>query len=527
MAEENFPESPVQAPNQTNPLLRLFSQENRRVLLGVIVVSVVVITFALSNDSAPSQDLSRLDAAKAVQDREKEKKKRRKIKYEKLFNQLEGADSSKILKELSLKDIPFRTEQVGQKFTIFVDEQELAQARNLLAIKGLPAGKLKKGYELLDGTQTLGVTEFDKRIRFLRALSGEIESAIVQLEIIESAKVQIVLPEQRLFTVTQPPVTASIVVRLVKGRKINDRVVFSVIQFVANAVENLQPENVSVIDTSGNLLSDNIFERLVNQQVGARVELDPVRPVVADISREDAIGSPIIPNYDRIQEWFEIKWQFEKRLREKVERQLLGVLPLGSFKVEFTSDLGPLENGDIVDIKRQTISIVVDGLNDDLVIDQAFKKQVFQTVSGTSGYIRGRDSIQLSIAEFPLYTPEGLQQLKERYATRGILKLVAMAGIGGVMIGGLYFGYRGIRNRGKLSKDTDTVKSESLSNELAIQDATQLNEPKQQRLRALAKEKPEILAQIIEEWITTDDTAEELDSGAESVENAFMLEGET
>ena len=95
-------------------------------------------------------------------------------------------------------------------------------------------------------------------------------------------------------------------------------------------------------------------------------------------------------------------------------------MPLASFKVEASSDLGPLENGNIVDIKRQTISIVVDGLNDDIVVDRAFKQQVFQTVAGAIGYIRGRDSIQLSVAEFTLYTEEEKEVLRKKYAKKVI-----------------------------------------------------------------------------------------------------------
>ena len=59
-------------------------------------------------------------------------------------------------------------------------------------------------------------------------------------DIIEASKVQIVLPEQRLFTVTQPPVTAAILIRLKRGTESTDEIVFSIMQMAANAVENLQ-----------------------------------------------------------------------------------------------------------------------------------------------------------------------------------------------------------------------------------------------------------------------------------------------
>ena len=90
----------------------------------------------------------------------------------------------------------------------------------------------------------------------------------MQMRMIETCKVQIVLPEQRLFAVTQPPVTASILIRKKNNEDITDDVVFSIIQLVSNSVENLQQENVSVITTEGFVLSTGIFERIAARDAG-------------------------------------------------------------------------------------------------------------------------------------------------------------------------------------------------------------------------------------------------------------------
>ena len=400
-----------------------------------------------------------------------------------------------------------------------------------MAIKGIPSGKAKSGYELLDDAQTLGVTEFDKRIRFLRALSGELEKAITQLDIIESAKVQIVLPEQRLFTVTQPPVTSSIIIRIIQGSEITDEIVFSIIQLVSNAVENLQVENVSVIDTEGNLLSDSIFERLASKRAGTYVAEEKSRaPILAAISREEAMGSPIIPNYDRIQEWFEIKWNFENTLKQKVEKQLFGIMPIASFKVEVTSDLGPLENGNIVDIKRQTISIVIDGLNDDIFVDKAFKQQVFQTVAGSVGYIRGRDSIQLSIAEFPIYTESEKKALIAKHTRQGILDYLLLGAsiIVGIII--IMFVIRFIRKarreENKVVENINEDEFDNLDDDDLEEDKDLDNDTKLEKLRELAVEFPEKLAAIMEDWLKEkeDDSNEQAEEAQTELEEDFVLE---
>ncbi|MBE32984.1 hypothetical protein CL647_02520 [bacterium] len=530
--EEPTLEEPVSQPEPLPP-----KQSNRQFIIGGLIAGVIIIVILLtmlgrgneSNKSVSKHSNKNIMVSKNKVD--KSKKSRKKIKYVKLFSQLDGGDTSKILKEISLAEIQFKTEQNGQKFTILVAEDESELARNLLAIKGIPSGKAKSGYELLDDAQTLGVTEFDKRIRFLRALSGELEKAITQLDIIESAKVQIVLPEQRLFTVTQPPVTSSIIIRIIQGSEITDEIVFSIIQLVSNAVENLQVENVSVIDTEGNLLSDSLFERLASKRAGTYVAEEKSRaPILAAISREEAMGSPIIPNYDRIQEWFEIKWNFENTLKQKVEKQLFGIMPIASFKVEVTSDLGPLENGNIVDIKRQTISIVIDGLNDDIFVDKAFKQQVFQTVAGSVGYIRGRDSIQLSIAEFPIYTESEKKALIAKHTRQGLLDYLLLAASIIVGIAIIIFVIRFIRKarreENKVVENINEDEFDNLDDGDLEEDEDLDNDTKLEKLRELAVEFPEKLAAIMEDWLKEkeDDSNEQTEEAQTELEEDFVLE---
>ena len=45
----------------------------------------------------------------------------------------------------------------------------------------------------------------------------------------------------------------------------------------------------------------------------------------------------------------------------QVQKQLFGVMPIGAFKVEVTSDIGPLENGNIVDLE-ECVSTIQDCL---------------------------------------------------------------------------------------------------------------------------------------------------------------------
>ena len=441
------------------------------------------------------------------------KKKRKKVKYEKLFT-LEGVQAADVVKELSFANILFKTEQSGgTKFIIFVDQAEHETALNLLAIKGLPSGGAK-GYALLDNTQTLGVTEFDKRVRFLRALSGELEKAIIQFEMIESAKVQIVLPEQRLFSVTQPPVTSSILIRRMKGIVLTDDVVFSIIELISNAVENLQPENVSVIDTSGFVLSQGIFERMAARKKGGNIKHPkPLKPdLEADkvITRKDAMGQPFIPNYERISEWFDVKWEFEKVLAAKAMKQLRGVLPFGSYKVAVSSEIGPIENGEIVDVRRLTVSVVVDQNNDEIYLDQQMKKEVYNTVASAIGYVKGRDSIILSMADFVLLSNQERRYLEKIMGlnTWGGLPMLLAVGLGLGVIGAVTFGYRFyVNQQQKRLSDTGSIANDDADTEMDFMDLQGEieNEKCAETLYDFAVSKPGKMADLLSRYMSEDD----------------------
>ena len=87
----------------------------------------------------------------------------------------------------------------------------------------------------------------------------------MEFDVVDYAYVEIVIPETKLFAVTQPPVTSSILIKRKNGANINDETVYAIIQLVSNSVENLLPENISVVDTEGRVLSTGVFERMTEK----------------------------------------------------------------------------------------------------------------------------------------------------------------------------------------------------------------------------------------------------------------------
>ncbi|MFA5879538.1 MAG: hypothetical protein WC860_05115 [Candidatus Margulisiibacteriota bacterium] len=217
-------------------------------------------TESSSNQRQLEQEISRLKVDLKKQEEKKKKEKPLKIEYELLYENMDADQTSAVLQELSIDSISFSIKQKGKYYDISVDKDKYEEAKNILAIRGLPSGGIK-GYELFDKSDNLGVTEFDKKIRFVRAISGELEKAIMQINAIEYCKVQIVLPDQKFFSTKQPPVTASILIRKKRGYvKIKPETVVAIIKLVANSVEDLKPENITVVDTEGNVVSKNLFK---------------------------------------------------------------------------------------------------------------------------------------------------------------------------------------------------------------------------------------------------------------------------
>ncbi len=488
-----------------------FFTKGRSLVFSTIILFVFLIGAGLfwlrTGESPKKRSDKQAEAKVSSESAPPEKKKKKKVKYTVLYMNLPGEQTASILRELSFSHIPFSTQAKGKNFDISVAEDKLEEAKNLLAIKGLPGGG-PKGYSLLDVQQTLGVTEFDKRVRFLRALSGELETAITQFEMIDSAKVQIVLPEQRLFALTQPPVTASILIRKAPDGIITDDVVFSIIQLVSNAVENLQPENVSVITTEGYVLSTGIFERMAARQSGFLME-EPgskfEKPAPENVLE---MGQPFIPDFTTIRQWYDIKRRYERTLEEKTKKQLIGILPAGSFKVAITADLGQMENAEIIDVRRLSVSVVADNNNPDVLLDILTKKMIFNTVAGAVGFVKGRDFIEITQADFSLFSPE--EQRKMQGKSLASLKKISKWVLVILLFSGLVIllrkGIKQWRNRTKKrSVFEKEFEREPDFGELKIELA---QEKQVDRIRDIATINPKLLAALMEEWLETEKVVE-------------------
>ncbi len=171
--------------------------------------------------------------------------------YEPLFSGMSPEDAGAVTAKLRESNTEYRLSDAGG--TILVKADRVAETRLQLAAAGLPqTGRL--GFELFDQTN-FGASEFTEQVNYHRAIEGELERSVRTLREIESARVHITMPKESLYLEARQPAKASILVKLRRGAQLSAQNVQAMTQLAASAVPGLQANQVSILDTSGNLLN--------------------------------------------------------------------------------------------------------------------------------------------------------------------------------------------------------------------------------------------------------------------------------
>ena len=179
--------------------------------------------------------------------------------YEPLYAGLEVNDQAAIVDYLKENNIPYRLDPSAN--AILMPGGAIYETRLALAQLGLPKGGTT-GFEIFDESN-MGMSEFQQRVAYMRAIEGELARTISQMSQVENARVSVVIPEQRLFLEQQKPSTASVLLRLRQGATIGPTQVKSIIHLVAHSVDGLEPDAVTVVDTNGRILSDMVSDSMI------------------------------------------------------------------------------------------------------------------------------------------------------------------------------------------------------------------------------------------------------------------------
>ena len=207
------------------------NKQQRIVIIGSIVAVVAIISFLIVFNSTSSKP---------------------KNNYAILFENLKPQDAALIVQYLDKKNIPYVIPEDG---VIEVPKDKVSKLRLDIASQGLPKSSTV-GFELFD-KNSFGATDFEERIRYLRALEGELQKTIEAIDAVESAKVNIAIPKESVFVSKQVPPSASVLIKLKPNMILTPKQIQGIKYLVASAVPRLKPENVKIVDQYGNPLGEN------------------------------------------------------------------------------------------------------------------------------------------------------------------------------------------------------------------------------------------------------------------------------
>ncbi|MBK6909461.1 MAG: flagellar M-ring protein FliF [bacterium] len=237
-----------------------------------------------------------------------------------LYSGLEAKDAAAVADQLRDQKIQFDVSSDG---TIKVPQEHVNSLRLTFAEKGIPhSGEL--GYELFDKPM-LGLTDQLQKLNQRRAIEGELARTMGAIEGVENARVHLVIPEQRLFREDQKPATASIVLTLKSGYSMNKKQVAALTSLTAYAVEGLDPQHVTIMDSEGNPLTNGPRDELAGLsstqlETQALVEQELERKAQALL--EDVVGT----GRSRVEVTVKLNWNRVERTLEDFDPDRIATL---------------------------------------------------------------------------------------------------------------------------------------------------------------------------------------------------------
>ena len=168
-----------------------------------------------------------------------------------LYTGLSLDEAANITDKLTEKGIDFTLSSSGS--SILVSQDQVHVARMELAREGLPE-KDKGGYKIFESTK-ISASPLVQEMNHKQAIEEELAKSIEMISGVDYARVLIVLPEQTLFNQTSEKAKASISVKVRPGWTLSQGNIAAITNLTSSSIEGLTPDNVTIIDSEGRLLS--------------------------------------------------------------------------------------------------------------------------------------------------------------------------------------------------------------------------------------------------------------------------------
>jgi flagellar M-ring protein FliF len=174
--------------------------------------------------------------------------------YGLLYAGLDQKDAAAITQELQASDTVYKLG--GDGTSIMVPAADLAALRLRLAAKGLPQGSAAISTPPA-GDSPFGMSDLAERTRYQQMLESDLGSTIASLQSVRAARVHLAMPKPSAFIRDSRGASASVLLTLYQGRQLDAGQVAAIVHLVASSVPGLDPNQVSVVDQQGRLLTGN------------------------------------------------------------------------------------------------------------------------------------------------------------------------------------------------------------------------------------------------------------------------------
>ena len=171
--------------------------------------------------------------------------------YTVLYGQMSERETGQVMDALTAAGVEFKLQPNG---AVAVPESKVQEARIRLASQGLPQSD-SMGIEMIQKDSGLGTSTLMETARYQSVLETELARTIVKVQGVQAARVHLAMPKASVFLRDEHRATASVMLQLYPGRRLEPGQVAAVVHLVASSVPDLGASDVTLVDQQGNLLN--------------------------------------------------------------------------------------------------------------------------------------------------------------------------------------------------------------------------------------------------------------------------------
>jgi flagellar M-ring protein FliF len=190
-----------------------------------------------------------------------------------LYPGMQDGDKAAVAQALDSSGIKYSVDR--NTGDIAVTDADFYRARMLLAQQSLPKSA-PSGNDVMSSIP-MGASRAVEGERLRAAQESDLARTIEQIDAVAQARVHLAVEQPSVFLREGNKSSASVMLRLYSGRRLSDTQVSAIVHLVASSVAGLSPDDVSLVDQSGRLLSNtggDASSRATNAQIQLQTKIE-------------------------------------------------------------------------------------------------------------------------------------------------------------------------------------------------------------------------------------------------------------